>query len=64
MDEEKIDQILKNQISIMKILRHEDIYTVSSQVVLETRTLLYPKQEESIADKTKDAFCEKSEVEE
>ena len=61
MSEEKIDQILKNQIIIMEVLR--DVVTDYTRYISdlnkyrkETYNLLNPPQEQSLSDRTKDAL--------
>jgi len=59
-------QILKNQATIMCAMRSEGFVNESylNERANETKTLLNPPEQQSIAEKTHDALCEDSEVKE
>ena len=63
MNEEKINQILKNQWAIMKSLFSQDEESDAELISCldNTNNILNPSVEKSIKEKTEDAFCEVNE---
>lgn len=66
MNEEKIDQILKNQATILSslvLIQDIDFDVVKSlrDRVEETKEIMFPKEEQSLPDKTENALGRKRE---